>query len=567
MITVQSGQNPIFILYLRLVRKHQVHIVAYLLLLLLTAGLLLPVPFLLSELIDGLSRGINSKILSMSIVGIVGLSISSLLLSIVGQIYSAELNKRFLLDIRLMVFEALQHAPLWFNRKFIVSDLQARLTGDIGALNHFLPTGLANAIRHVCFVLAFGGILIYTSPVIVFYIVGFLPIAAMIFTYASRRLSTLADNARAGHAEANATILESLTGLREGKVTGAHQFYLLRLRSSLERSEEKIFWVKRYSALMAGALGVIPIMVTAMIWVVGGAKVDSHEMSVGQLVSFMIILSMLYGPINGLFDVASGYIYELAAFKRITNLFYQPTKSTEYPVCKISDIVTLPAPSSELAPVSMELRDITFSYGATPVFERLNTVIPAGLCTALVGSNGTGKSTLVSLIAGLDCPESGTVFLNGSPLLSLRAELLARHYGYLPQDVFIFGDTLRMNITVGRDISDEHIYLTLLELGWNEFMTEWSLGLDAVIPENGRDLSGGQRQKIALLRALVNQPSILILDEPENNLDKRSIEKFVQYLSMLKGRCTVILVTHGSDFQNVIDVSIDLSLPHRKLWF
>lgn len=465
----------------------------------------------------------------------------------------------------LMYFlmRALQQAPVWFIRTFNVSDLHARFTGDIAELNHFLPTGLANAIRHVCFVLAFGGILIYTSPAIVLYIVGFLPLAALIFRYSSRRLSILADDSRSGYAEANATIQESLTGLREGKVAGVYRFHLSRLRGALEKSEARIFRARRYSALMLGALGVIPIMVTGMIWLVGGAKVDSHEMSVGQLVSFMLILSMLYGPINGLFDVASGYIHELAAFKRVAHLFYFPEEPGEIPVCKIPDIAMPSIPENEQVPVALELRDVAFSYHTSPIFERLNAVIPAGLCTALVGSNGSGKSTLVSLIAGLDSPSSGTIFLNDSPLPSLNAEFLTRHYGYLPQDVFIFGDSLRLNITMGREILDERIYSVLSELGWNEFMAEWNQGLDAIIPENGRDLSGGQRQKIALLRALVNQPPILILDEPENNLDKISIEKLVQYLNKLKGRCTVILVTHGSDFQNVIDVTLNLSFPSK----
>ena len=563
MTTTQSGQNPVFTLYLSLVRKQQAHIVAYLLLLLLTAGLQLPIPFLLSEFIDDLSRGINSTMLSMSIIGIVSLSISSLLLSILGQIYNAGLNRHFLLDIRLTTFEALQHAPQCFIRKFNVSDLQTRFTGDIGTLNHLLPTGLANVIRHICFVLAFGGILIYTSPAIVLYIAGFLPLAAILFKYTCRHLSVLADSARAGCAESNATIQESLTGLRECKVTGSYQFHLSRLRGSLERSEAKIFRTRRYNALMIGALGVIPIMVTAVIWVVGGAKVDSHEMSVGQLVSFVLILSMLYGPINGLFDTVSGYVYELAAFRRVASLFYAPSNPAQDHASTLAEITIPPVLRGEHAPVAIELRDVVFSYSTTPVIERFNAAIQAGRCTALVGANGAGKSTLMSLIAGLDCPSSGTVYLNDFSLRSLSTEYLARHYGYVPQDVFIFGDSFRMNITMGRDIPDDHIHSTLAELGWEAFMSEWNHGLDAIISENGRDLSGGQRQKIALLRALVNQPPVLILDEPENNLDKGSLENLVRYLDKLKGQCTVVLITHGNAFQNIIDATLDLSPPYR----
>ena len=552
------GMNAVSALYLRLIRKQKYHIGAYLLLILLTAGLQLPIPFLMSNLIDGLTRGANSQALLMITLGIVGLSLLSLLLSVLGEIYSATLNRRFLIDIRLMIFKALQHLPLQFSREFDVSDLQARFTGDIGTLNHLLPTGLANTIRHVCFVLAFGAILVYTSPDIVLYIVGFLLLAVIIFKFTNRRLSALAEDAQIGYAQANATILESLKGLREGKITGSHQLHFSRLQDSLDSSEQKLFRVRCFSALIAGGLGIIPILVTSTILIIGISKVSANEISIGQLVSFMLILSMLYGPISGLFDAVSGYIYELAAFKRVATLYYVPSDPSADHACKVEEIATVPIHHNESTSFTLELRDVVFSYRTTPIIDRLNAVIPAGCCTALVGANGAGKSTLASLIAGLDYPSSGSIYLNETPLHSLSKESIADHYGYVPQDVLIFGDSLRINITMGRDISDDQIISTIKELGWENFLAEWEQGLDTHILESGRNLSGGQQQKIALLRALANQPSVLILDEPENNLEKVSLEKLVRYLEKLKGRCTVVLVTHGNAFQDVIDTTLHM---------
>lgn len=558
MNTMPTDLNLVRILYLRLVAKQGSRIAAYLFLLLVTAGLQLPIPFLLSDLIDNLSHGVHSTTLSMNIASIVGLSSLSLLLSTLGKVYSAKLNWQFLLDIRLTIFESLQYAPLRFIRTFDTSDLQTRFTGDVGVLNYFLPTGLAEAIRHVCFVLVFGGVLIYTSPVIVLYIAGFLPLAVVIFKVGSQRLSLLANEARAGYAEANTTIQESLMSLRESQITGTRSFHLSRLRFSLEKSEAKLFWMRRYSALMVGVLGIIPIMATAMIWIVGGAKVDTHELSIGQLVSFLLILSMLYAPISGLFNAASGYVYELAAFRRIASLLHvSPETAQDH-----ASVSELPA-SDRPTPVALELRDVTFTYRARPIIKGLSATIPAGRCTAFMGANGTGKSTLALLLAGLDQPSSGIVYLDDFPLPSLSTNVLASQYGYVPQDVFLFGDSLRMNITMGRKIADDHIHNTLTEIGWGDFMSEWSQGLDMMIPENGRNLSGGQRQKIALLRALVNRPSILILDEPEKNLDKHSLEDLASYLARLKGRCTIVLITHGEAFRSIIDVTLDMSLPHR----
>ena len=186
-------------------------------------------------------------------------------------------------------------------------------------------------------------------------------------------------------------------------------------------------------------------------------------------------------------------------------------------------------------------------------------MVPAGACVSIVGGNGTGKSTLVSILCGLEAPTSGSVWLNGTPFDTLAPDYLPRHLGYLPQDIMIFGDTLRMNISMGRPLPDERLHAAFAALGLTGFLAEWPLGLDSVIDEGGRKLSGGQKQKIALLRAVANQPAMLVLDEPENNLDTQALAALVAYLERVKGRCTVLLVTHGDAFDRLVDASVNLS--------
>lgn len=554
-----SRMKPNLTFYLQLIQKQRLSITVYLFVLLSVVGLQLPIPFILSDIIDGLATDINTDLLEEKIWLIVGLSVLSLLLSVLGKIYGSLLNKRFFLDIRLIVFEGLQKMPLWISREYDVTDLQARFVGDVNVLNHLLPTGLANLIRHVFFVLAYGAVLIYSSSTIMLYILGFLPLAVVIFVFTRRRLSTLSDEARVRYAQANAAVYESLKGLREGRITGSSAFQLSRLAQSLNKSETKIFHTHSYSALMVGLLGVIPTLATATIWLVGGEKVSNHEMTVGQLVSIMLVLSMLYGPISGLFEAASGYVYERVAFNRIADLL---KKAVNHQLAPLSS--TTASVLAKNMPLTLELRDLDFTYQSTPIFNKFNATIPAGLCTALVGANGVGKTTLVSLITGLDCPSSGAVYLNQVPLLEHSSETIAQHYGYVPQNVLIFADSLRINITMGRAISDDRIDDVLVQLGWEDFLTEWEYGLDTAIAEGGQNLSGGQKQKIALLRALVNKPSVLVLDEPENNLEKHSVEKLVRYLEKIKGQCTVVLVTHGTVFQGIIDKTLEWPHPNER---
>lgn len=546
--------QPIFSLYRNLLERRKLHISLYFLVLLFTASLQLPIPLLLSRLIDSLSQSGTGNSFWILIAGITGLSLLNIVVSVLAKIYSAKLNRNFLVEIRLRAFEALQTAPTQFRRQFESSDLQSRLTSDVGVLNHFLPTGVANALRNVCFVLVFGAMLIASSPLIVTYVAGFLPLVVVVFKLSSEKLARLSNSARTECANANATMLESLQSLRESRMTGSDHFHRVRLKDALDSSEEKLVQARLHAALMTGMIGIIPVLVTAMIWWIGSQKVLAESMTVGQLVSFMLMLSMLYRPISELFDAASGYVYESAAFRRIAEICGAEKSGT--PASGRNSHTALC--SKVRVGLCIELRGLVFSYRDTKIIERVSDTISAGTCTAIVGPNGAGKTTLVSMIAGLVQADAGQVLINKQPISELPPDTLARCFGYVPQEIFIMGDSLRANITMGRDISDCQILKTISELDWTDFLNDWSLGLDTAIQESGRNLSGGQRQKIALLRALCNQPNILIMDEPENNLDVSSTEKLVRYIEHLKQRCTVVLVSHGDAFENVVDQKLGL---------
>ncbi len=315
---------------------------------------------------------------------------------------------------------------------------------------------------------------------------------------------------------------------------------------------------------MFGVLGSIPVIVAAIIWTVGGLSVESGEMSLGQLVAFLFVLSMLYGPINSLFGAASGYVYEQAALKRIASIFYQQPEIQQHEVVAGDNVLSIFQEKAVFrseattSAMSIELKNVSFFYKDKAVLSDVSTTFPVGLCSAIVGINGAGKSTLLSIILGLISPATGSVSINKKAFSELEFGYIVNNSGYLPQDILILGDSLRLNITLGRDINDEQIYIALNDLGLSDFLLDWSDGLDTMVLEGGRNLSGGRKQKIGLLRAVVNKPALLILDEPENNLDKTALMGLYNYLQASKGFCTIVLVTHGSTFDNLIDFTMKL---------
>lgn len=562
MISFPTDKRHGLVLYGQLVRTQKKQILSQFALLAMSVGVQTPIPFLISRLIDGFSRQVNFSELVTTIIWIGGLSMLGVILSMYCQIHGATITKRFLMKARLKLFSSLQRAPLMFVRSFGVSDLHTRLSRDIGALNYLSPAGLAGVARDICFVLIFGGILISLNVSLLLWLAVLLPIAALIFKFVGRQVAELSSLSHVAYASSNAKLLESISCMREALLADTQSFHHERLAQSLDKSEEALLKVRTHSASMFGILGLIPVIAVMMIWTVGGLQIEESAMSVGQVVSFFVVLTMMYGPINSLFSAASGYAYEKAAFMRLTEIYYGTLESLGpfNDNTKLNSTLELEKIRYSLGPAKIELREIAFSYGSEIILERFSFTIVAGRCTSITGPNGIGKSTLLSIILGLSPPAEGEVILNEHLLDShVGFSVFAKFCGYLPQDVFVYNDTLRTNITLGRDISDAQIYAAANELGLVDFLDAWPLRLDARIFEAGHNLSGGEKQKIGLLRATVNRPTLLVLDEPENNLDKASINGLIAYLDKLKGRCTVVMVTHGNAFDDVVDAVLDIS--------
>jgi ABC-type bacteriocin/lantibiotic exporter with double-glycine peptidase domain len=201
----------------------------------------------------------------------------------------------------------------------------------------------------------------------------------------------------------------------------------------------------------------------------------------------------------------------------------------------------------------VEVASLAYGYGGQALFDGLSLRIGRGGFSLVVGGNGSGKSTLLALLAGARRPDAGSI---------VWCEGAAGQLAYLPQDVFVFQDTLRNNILLGRDFSDRDIGALLRRLGWDDFLQAWPAGLDTEVAERGGDLSGGQRQRIGLLRALIGAPAVLLLDEPENNLDARALDGLVHYLAGIRRAASIVMVSHSGCFDHLADARIDL--PGRQ---
>lgn len=208
----------------------------------------------------------------------------------------------------------------------------------------------------------------------------------------------------------------------------------------------------------------------------------------------------------------------------------------------------------------LELRDVSFSYGEHVVLRNAHLRINAGSFVAIVGASGSGKTSILDLILGLRRPDEGDVYIDGVSLAELDIVAWRHLIGYVPQQVFLFHDTVRRNVTLGdQSITDTQVETALKDAGAWDFVTRDRLGIDAMIAPQASNLSGGQRQRLAIARALVKQPSLLVLDEATTGLDVSTEAAIAETLRQLAGKVTILAISHQPILQESADLTIRLT--------
>lgn len=205
------------------------------------------------------------------------------------------------------------------------------------------------------------------------------------------------------------------------------------------------------------------------------------------------------------------------------------------------------------------IKEVDFAYGELQVLRKLSMRVPAGRITALIGRSGSGKTTIVDLVAGLQQPDSGNVHVDGVPMEEIDIKEWRRLLGYVPQEVFLFHDTVRRNITLGDDsISDARVEQALKDAGAWEFISREPEGIHAMVAPQGSAFSGGQRQRLAIARALVKRPALLILDEATTGLDAHTEAAILETLTELRGSVTILAISHQAALRGAADIIYEL---------
>jgi ATP-binding cassette subfamily C protein LapB len=359
-------------------------------------------------------------------------------------------------------------------------------------------------------------------------------------------LQKAVENSLQASAQKNAILVEGLSGLETIKMLGAE--------SQIQRAwEEAVSYIAKWSArsrLLSSSVNhfsffVQNIVVVAV--VIGGVyMISKGNLSMGGLIALVILSRQAIGPMAQAVNLATRFHRAKAALKTLNAIMELP--------------VERPAGKTFLHRTGfrgdIELKNLTFSFpGQTiKVLNNISLKVSAGEKVGIIGPVGSGKTTLGKLILGLYEPSSGMISMDGTDIRQIDPAEARRFIGYVPQDITLFRGTIRDNITMGTYDVDDNLVLHAAEIaGVDEFVKKHSMGFDIEVAELGRGLSGGQRQCVALARAVLLDPPLLVLDEPTSNMDNRTEVRLRDNLSKVIKEKTLLLITHRASMLEMVD--------------
>ncbi|SES79336.1 ABC-type multidrug transport system, ATPase and permease component [Nonomuraea wenchangensis] len=368
-------------------------------------------------------------------------------------------------------------------------------------------------------------------------LVGFLifPAIAVLNLVYQRRLSPLATRAQQLRAEVSEIAHESFDGALVVKTLGREDLETERFQRRAHELRDANIAVGRVRGLFDPMLEALPTLGVLAVLAVGAMRLSGGAIGSGDLVQVAYLFTLLAFPIRALGWVLAELPRSVVGWQRVQAVL-DATGSMDYG--------TREAAAQEAGPAALEVRGVSYAYGEAEVLHDVAFEVPAGRTVAIVGPTGAGKSTLVQLLVRLVDPDRGAVLLDGADLRELAYGAVASSAALVPQQTFLFDDTVRGNVALNLDTPDEDVWAALRLAQADGFVARLPEGLDTRVGERGASLSGGQRQRVALARAVVRRPRLLVLDDATSSVDPQVEAKILYGLRDAAEASTVVVVAY-----------------------
>jgi len=508
-------------------------------------------PLIVGHAIDDMKHGVTPQLIAHHALRLLLVAaLSAIFLYITRQVIIGA-SREIEYDLRNDLFANLERQAMSFYHTHRTGDIMARTTNDLNAVRQLLGPAIMYSANCLVFTAAALPFMIHISPKLTLWAVGPLPIASVLVQSFGHRIHRRFERIQAMFSDISAKAQENFSGARLVRAFAQEDAEIAAFEQANIEYIGRSMHLVRLMAMLWPSLELVLGLGLMITLLVGGHEVVAHRISVGDFAAFNVYMVQLIWPMIAIGWVVNLFQRGTASVVRIDELL------KEQPA--IVDADNLP-PQPAVLRGDIEFRNLSFTYstGGPEILHNVSLSIPAGTSLAIVGPTGSGKSTLVSLVPRLHDAPDGMVLIDGTPVRQHSLEQLRQNIGFVPQETFLFSDTLAQNVAFGRpDATYEQIVDAARVAHIATEILEFPRGFDTLVGERGITLSGGQKQRTAIARAVLRDPRILILDDALASVDTYTEEQILSGLrKVMEGRTTLLISHRISTARNADQIAV-----------
>ena len=512
--------------------------------------------------------GITRQRLFLYALAVVGVFVAKGIFQFLTRWVLIGISRDIEFDLRNDLFAHLERLSYSYFQRNRTGDIMARATNDLNAVRNLLGPAIMYSANTIVFTALAVGYMFKISPKLTMYAFLPLPVASIAIQYFGRRIHERFERIQAMFSDISARAQENFSGARVIRAYVQEQAEIAAFEGANQEYIRRSLGLVRLMGMLWPTLELMLGIASVIVLWVGGRQVLMGKMNVGEFVAFTTYMAQLMWPVIALGWVINIFQRGTASLVRINEILTQQPEIADE--LQIGPSENQPPATRDFAlqspdhPITrspdfqgaIEFRNLNFAYNGVSVLKEINLRIPAGSSLAIVGPTGSGKTTLVNLIPRIYDAEPGAVLIDGRPIRQFPLDSLRRHIGFVPQETFLFSDTIRGNIAFGISQEDGEASLDDIKAAAEaaniaQDIESFPEGYNTTVGERGITLSGGQKQRTAIARALLRSPRILILDDALSSVDTHTEDKILNHLrEIMRGRTTIFISHRVSTVRN-----------------
>jgi ATP-binding cassette, subfamily B, multidrug efflux pump len=502
-------------------------------------GIWILFPQVIRWAVDGLRQGVTQHKLLIYAGMLLGVAAIKGIFQFLTRWIMIGISREIEFDLRNDLFQHLESLSYSYYQRTRTGDIMARATNDLNAVRMLLGPAIMYSANTIVFTAGALVFMLSISPRLTLYAFLPLPFVSVVVQYFGRRIHERFERIQAMFSDISARAQENFSGARVIRAYVQEEAEIAAFETSNKEYIARSLKLVRLMGMLWPTLEtMLGFAIVLVLWL-GGREVLYGRISVGGFVAFNTYMVQLTWPIIALGWVINIFQRGTASMARINEILTERPEIEDSPEVRAAGI-----PATHIRG-DIEFRGLNFAYNGVPILHDLNLSVPAGSSLAIVGPTGSGKTTLVSLIPRIYDTEPGTVLIDGRPIRDYPLEFLRQQIGFVPQETFLFSETVRENIAFGKPhASDEQVCSAAQAASIAADIESFPEQYQTLVGERGITLSGGQKQRTAIARAIIRNPRILVLDDALSSVDTHTEDKILNHLREVMRDRTTIFISH-----------------------